>query len=113
MKKYEVSQLNEINPMRCPCGYTRRAFAALKDGLASVHLLAVEADAKVHYHRKLTEIYIILEGEGNLELDGELIPIKPMTAVMIKPGCRHRAIGKLQVINVVIPTFDPQDEWFD
>jgi len=36
-----------------------------------------------------------------------------MSAIMIKPGCRHRAIGKMKIINIPIPAFDPEDEWFD
>ena len=40
-------------------------------------------------------------------------PVKPMTAIYIKPGCRHRAIGKLKIINIPIPAFDERDEWFD
>jgi len=39
--------------------------------------------------------------------------VKPFTAIFIKPGCRHRAVGKMRIINVSIPAFDPQDEWFD
>ena len=61
----------------------------------------------------MTEIYVILEGEGHLELDGAQVPVKPFTSVMIKPGCRHRAIGKLRILNIPIPAFDPTDEWFD
>ncbi len=61
----------------------------------------------------MTEIYIVLEGSGHMELDGQLFPIQPMTVVYIKPGCRHRAIGNLKVINVPVPPFDPADEWFD
>ena len=49
-----------------------------------------------HYHLKTTEIYVVLEGEGYLELDGEQVPVKPLSALMIRPGCRHRAIGKLR-----------------
>ena len=41
----------------------------------------------------MTEIYIVLEGEGYLEANGEIIPLKPMTTVMIRPGCVHRAVG--------------------
>jgi len=70
-------------------------------------------DSRVHYHKKLTEIYFILEGKGYLELDGERVNVKPMTGVMIKPGCRHRAVGDLRVAIVAIPAFDPEDEWFD
>ena len=33
--------------------------------------------------------------------------------VYIRPGCRHRAVGQLKVINIPIPAFDPADEYFD
>ena len=36
-----------------------------------------------------------------------------MTSILIKPGCRHRAIGEMRIINIPIPTFDPADEYFD
>ena len=36
-----------------------------------------------------------------------------MTSILIKPGCCHRAVGTLRIINVAIPAFDPDDEWFD
>ena len=32
-------------------------------------------------------------------------------AIMILPGCCHRALGNLKIINVCIPGFDPQDEY--
>jgi hypothetical protein len=48
-----------------------------------------------------------------MELDGELIDVRPGTGVLIKPSCRHRAIGKLRVLVTVIPPHDPDDEWFD
>jgi mannose-6-phosphate isomerase-like protein (cupin superfamily) len=55
----------------------------------------------------------VLEGSGHLELDGESFPVAPGTAVLIKPGCRHRAVGPMKILNVPIPAFDPADEWFD
>jgi quercetin dioxygenase-like cupin family protein len=113
MQNFSFAQLDELEPTRCPCGWSRRAFAEITNSPASVHVVQIESDARVHYHRKMTEIYIILEGEGWLELDGERIPVRPLSAIMIKPGCRHRAIGKLKIINVPIPAFDPADEWFD
>lgn len=113
MKNYLLAQLDEIDPVRCPCGLTRRAFATPDNPLATLHLVDIQEDARTHYHKKLTEIYLVLEGEGHLELDGELIPVKPMSSVFIKPGCRHRAIGKLKIVNIPIPAFDPEDEWFD
>jgi mannose-6-phosphate isomerase-like protein (cupin superfamily) len=112
-KNFLVAQLDEIEPTRCPCGFSRRAFATPENKTATLHLVDIQQDAQTHYHKKLTEIYLVLEGEGHIELDGELVPVKPMTAVFIKPGCRHRAIGKLRIVNVPVPAFDSHDEFFD
>ncbi|MEA3336380.1 MAG: cupin domain-containing protein [Chloroflexota bacterium] len=113
MNQFQIEQMDQMSPIHCPCGLTRRAFTADPDQTATFHLLDVQEDAQVHYHKKITEIYFILEGEGFMELDGELLPVKPYSAVLIKPGCRHRAVGNLRVALTAIPAFDPQDEWFD
>jgi quercetin dioxygenase-like cupin family protein len=113
VQNYEVVQLDALDPTRCPCGWSRRAYADPGTSEASVHLVEILEDARTHYHKKLTETYVVLEGEGWLELDGDRIPLKPLTTVKIKPGCRHRAVGKLKVLNIVLPVFDPADEWFD
>ena len=113
MANYMIAQLADQPATRCPCGFARRAFAGSADNAASVHLVDIETDARTHYHRRMTEIYVVLEGEGQIELDGQLFPVKPMTAVYIRPGCRHRAVGRLKILNIPVPAFDPNDEWFD
>ena len=113
MANYMISQLDELPSQRCPCGFTRRAFAGETENAASLHLVDIQEDSQAHYHKRMTEIYLVLEGEGQMELDGALIPIKPMTAIYIRPGCRHRAIGKLRIVNIPVPSFDETDEWFD
>jgi mannose-6-phosphate isomerase-like protein (cupin superfamily) len=113
MANYIIAQLDDIAPVRCPCGWARRAFASPENRTATLHMVDIQQDAQTHYHRTLTEIYVVLEGEGHIELDGALIPVKPLTAIFIKPGCRHRAIGRLRIINIPVPPFDPEDEWFD
>jgi mannose-6-phosphate isomerase-like protein (cupin superfamily) len=112
-KNYSITHLNDIAPVKCPCGFSKRAFATPDNQVATIHLVDIQEDAQTHYHKKLTEIYLILEGEGFMELDGERHPVRPMSTILIKPGCRHRAIGKLKIINVPVPAFDPADEWFD
>jgi len=113
MANYMITQLDEMETVKCPCGFTRRAFAGPDNPVATLHMVDITIDSKVHYHKKLTEIYLILEGEGHMELDGELVPVKPLTSIFIKPGCRHRAVGRMRIVNVPIPAFDPTDEWFD
>ena len=113
MSGYLIEQLDTLPGQPCPCGTTRRGFFVPENEMASVHVVEIKEDAATHYHKLTTEIYIVLEGEGELELNGTLHPVRPMTSVMIHPGCRHRALGKLKIINVAIPKFDPADEWFD
>lgn len=112
-KRYQIATPAELPPIACPCGETRRAFVDDPGRTASLHVVHISADARTHYHKRLTEIYYILEGAGEMELDGDRHPVKPGDAILIKPLCRHRAIGQLKVINVAIPAFDPNDEWFD
>jgi mannose-6-phosphate isomerase-like protein (cupin superfamily) len=112
-KNYEITQMDELTPTRCPCGFARRAFVSPDNKIATLHITDIATDSQVHYHKVMTEIYLILEGTGFMELDGERIPVKPMTSIFIKPGCRHRALGKLRIVIVPIPAFDPNDEWFD
>ncbi|KKK97033.1 hypothetical protein LCGC14_2656810 [marine sediment metagenome] len=113
MPNYMIARMDEIDAVDCPCGTARRAFASADNPTATMHLVDISAEAKAHYHKKLTEIYLVLAGSGRIELDGESFPLEPMTAVLIRPGCRHRAVGELRIVNTVIPAFDPTDEWFD
>ena len=108
-----IAQLDTVAGVPCPCGIARRAFATPDNTLATVHLTDIIEDARAHYHKAMTEIYVILEGEGHMELDGARVPVRPMTSIVIKPGCRHRAIGRMRILNIPIPAFDPQDEWFE
>jgi mannose-6-phosphate isomerase-like protein (cupin superfamily) len=110
---WSIAHLSDMPAVPCPCGQTRRAFTDDPDRVASIHMVDITADAATHYHKRLTEIYLVLEGAGHMELDGEAVPVKPLDAILIKPGCRHRAVGTMRIVNVPIPAFDPDDEWFD
>ena len=50
---------------------------------------------------------------GAIELDGQRVTVGAGHAVLIRPGVRHRAIGRMSILNVVAPPFDPAGEWFD
>jgi len=112
-ENFLVAQLDEMPGVPCPCGVARRAFLTPDNPVATLHMTDITADARVHYHKRMTEIYFVLEGEGFLELDGERVPVRPNSSVLIKPGCRHRAVGALRILNIPIPAFDETDEYFD
>jgi mannose-6-phosphate isomerase-like protein (cupin superfamily) len=114
-KPYQVVDFAQVRGVACPCGIARRAFADVADFPGTVHVTEISADAKRHYHRRLTETYFILEcGDGAaMQLDEDLVPVRPGVCILIPPGVRHRAVGRMKVLIVVLPKFDPEDEWFD
>jgi len=69
-------------------------------------------DSQKHYHKKCTEFYYILEGEGILELGDDEVKLTPGTAIMIEKGIPHRGKGDFQALIIGVPTFDPDDEYF-
>jgi mannose-6-phosphate isomerase-like protein (cupin superfamily) len=87
----------------------------VEDFPGTVHVTEVAAEAKLHYHRRLTETYYFLECQpgSQMQLNDEVLDVHPGLCVLIRPGVRHRAIGRMKVLIVVIPKFDPTDEWFD
>lgn len=114
-KSWEIAHFDEMDAVPCPCGMSRRAFVSADNPVATIHYVDIARDARTHYHKKLTEIYLVLETEGEawMELDGERVPVRAMTTILIKPGCRHRAVGTMKIVNIPVPAFDPDDEHFD
>ncbi len=101
----------------CPCGIARRAFEEASGGAFTLHTTTITTEAQTHYHKQLTEVYYVLDGEGQIELDGERQPVHPGVGIHIPPGIRHRAVvekgTEMTVAIFVTPAFDPSDEWFD
>jgi mannose-6-phosphate isomerase-like protein (cupin superfamily) len=111
---YSVRRAEDVPPVPCPCGRSTRIVTAT-DGLGcSFHVTEIR-DSVRHYHRKCAEVYYVLEGTGQMELDGETVTVEPGTVVTIQPGTRHRLWSERSVRTVVVavPPFDPDDEYFD
>lgn len=110
--RYRIVHFDDIEGVACPCGTARRAFADAEESPGTVHRTEIIADAKLHYHRRLTETYYILDCEAGamMELDSRQIPIRVGSCILIPPGVSHRAIGRMTVLIMVVPKFDPEDE---
>lgn len=115
MNGFEVIDFATITPVDCPCGQAKRALLDVPDFPGTIHRTEISVDARTHYHRQLTEVYYFLEcgPDAQMELDGERIAMRPQMCVLIRPGVRHRAIGRMSVLIFVLPKFDPDDEYFD
>jgi mannose-6-phosphate isomerase-like protein (cupin superfamily) len=114
-RRYSVADFAQIAGVPCPCGTARRAFQDVPGFPATIHVTSITADARLHYHKRLTETYYFLEcgPEAQMQLDDDILPVKPGICIVIPPGVRHRAIGQMKVLIVALPKFDPADEWLE
>jgi mannose-6-phosphate isomerase-like protein (cupin superfamily) len=69
-------------------------------------------DAKLHYHKRSTELYYVLDGSGQLLLDGVAAEVKKGSLAHIPPGVVHGARGRMRVLVVGIPDI-ANDDYFE
>ncbi len=96
---------------RSACGWRDRLISREDQALnpvAWVHAVDVDG-AKPHYHRRGTELYYVLEGEGAVVLDGKEHPVRKGSIVQIPPGVVHAARGRMRVLVIGIPDIDEAD----
>lgn len=112
---YEILDYSLLPGVPCPCGTARRGLMEVESVPYSLHVTEISIAARTHYHKRLTETYFVLDCQPDaaIELNDQIVPLKPHVAVVIHPGTRHRALGQMRVLIVASPKFDPSDEWFD
>lgn len=99
---------------RSACGWRDRLISredAALSPAAWAHAVDIE-DAKLHYHKRSTEIYYVLEGGGTLMLDGVAHEVKKGSLAHIPPGVVHGARGRMRVLVVGIPDI-ANDDYFE
>ncbi len=99
---------------RSACGW-RHLLLSRPDqdrGLAAwAHVVDIDG-ARPHYHRRSTELYYVLEGEGTVTLDQVEHPVHRGSLVQIPPGVVHSARGRVKVLVVGIPDIAEDDLYF-
>jgi mannose-6-phosphate isomerase-like protein (cupin superfamily) len=69
-----------------------------------------------HYHAETEEIYYVVEGGGEMELDGERRPVGIGDAVLIPPGAWHQIRagheGQLRFLCCCAPAYRHEDTFF-
>ena len=111
-KRYRVVDFDQVSPVPCSCGTARRALFDVPEFPGTIHRTEITGGAKLHYHQRLTETYYVLRcgPDAKMQLEDELVPVRAGTCIFIPPGVRHRAVGQMTVLIVVLPKFDPADE---
>ena len=99
---------------RSTCGWRYRLLSKEDQdrGLAAwAHAVDIDG-AREHYHKRATELYYVIEGEGTIVLDGVEQPIFKGSLVHIPPGVVHGARGRMKVLVVGIPDISDEDCFF-
>jgi mannose-6-phosphate isomerase-like protein (cupin superfamily) len=69
-----------------------------------------------HYHKVSEEIYFLLEGQGQMELDGVTRVVVPGDAILIPPGAWHQITATsaepLRFLCCCAPPYDHADTYF-
>lgn len=112
--KYRIIDFKKIERVPCPCGTSRRGLIDEPEFPGTIHRTDIDQTAKPHYHKKLTEVYYVISCESGavMQLDDEKIPLHDDMAFYIPPFTVHRLIGKAETCIMVLPKFDPNDEYF-
>jgi mannose-6-phosphate isomerase-like protein (cupin superfamily) len=87
---------------------------ARNQSLAEAELTAGQATSR-HYHAETEEIYVVLEGTGEMEIDGERRPVEPGDAVLIPPGAWHQITAPdrpLRFLCCCAPPYRDDDTYF-
>jgi mannose-6-phosphate isomerase-like protein (cupin superfamily) len=107
-----VRHEDEAPKERSTCGWRYRLISREDaDAAAWAHVVDVDG-AKPHYHKRSTELYYVLEGEGSIVLDGREHPIRKGSMVHIPPGVVHGAVGRMRVLVVGVPDIAEDDLFF-
>jgi len=99
---------------RSECGWRDRLISHEDSSLSpAAWAHAVDIDgAKLHFHRRSTELYYVLDGEGSVSLDGVAHPVRKGSIVHIPPGVVHGAVGRMRVLVVGVPDI-ADDDYFE
>jgi mannose-6-phosphate isomerase-like protein (cupin superfamily) len=118
----EIRSLAAATPFTTRDGSTIRSLLDLStapvrnQSLAEATLPAGFATQR-HHHKDSEEIYYVVEGEGELELDGERAAVGPGDAVLIPPGAWHEIraseAGPLRFLCCCAPPYRHEDTYFE
>jgi mannose-6-phosphate isomerase-like protein (cupin superfamily) len=113
-KGYLIRRLQDAPTVACACGQSTRPLTLADTPVCNCHVTFI-TDSVRHYHKACTEVYLVLEGRGRMELNEEVVEVGPGTVVYIEPYTRHRLSSPEGVRTVVfgVPAWRADDEYFD
>jgi quercetin dioxygenase-like cupin family protein len=86
-----------------------------RQSLAEAELEPGQATRR-HYHARSEEIYLLLDGGGSLEVDGEVATVGAGDAILIPPGAWHELTAGpdgARLLCCCVPAYSDDDTFFD
>jgi len=69
-----------------------------------------------HYHRATEEIYFVIKGSGDMEVDGRAERVRPGDAILIPAGAWHTLVNdgtsELRILCCCVPPYSDEDTFF-
>jgi mannose-6-phosphate isomerase-like protein (cupin superfamily) len=93
----------------------REAGGAVNQSLAEASLEEGQSTRR-HYHAATEEIYVVLEGRGEMEVEGERRDVAPGDAVLIPAGAWHELQargGAMRFLCCCAPPYAHEDTYFE
>ena len=82
-----------------------------------IYALEPDEATERHYHRLSEEIYFVVKGSGDLEVDGEHKRFAVGDAVLIPPGAWHtlwnNGTSELRILCCCVPPYSHDDTYFE
>lgn len=91
-----------------------RANAPVRNQSLAEARLPAGAATEAHYHKLSEEFYFVLDGAGEMTIDGETCQVGPGDAILIPAGARHtiRAKQSLRFLCCCAPAYSHEDTYF-
>src|SRR5436309_15778320 len=86
----EIRARDRAEPFTTKDGSTIRELMRAANQTLAEASLAPGQQTERHYHAESEELYYLLEGEGEMEVDGERSAVGPGDAILIPPGAWHQ-----------------------
>jgi mannose-6-phosphate isomerase-like protein (cupin superfamily) len=109
-----VKKVQSSSPTQITCGTMRKLTTSndFKD-MDVVHVTITDSTKK-HYHKKLTEVYYVLKGSIDVEIDSKIEHLEKDQMIMIFPNTNHKAWKtskeNAEILVVCCPPWTEEDE---
>ena len=111
-----ITRYESLEPFTTKDGSTIREYLHTAAQSLAEATLSPGQSTERHYHRLSEEIYLLVEGGGLMEVDGEERHVAAGDAVLIPPGAWHTLVagdGGARLLCCCAPPYSHDDTYFE